>query len=160
MPDPKNKSLAKGISVLELLCEHQELTVSELANKLSLNRITAHRYLSALRDLGYVKMTPKETFCLSKHMIALSSAHGETINLGHWIGGNLMLIDKLESQEILRLNAPLGVVLPAYCTASGKAILAFLPKDEVEEYLSIVSTERYGPNTIVSVPQLRKELLL
>ncbi|MEW6266221.1 MAG: IclR family transcriptional regulator [Thermodesulfobacteriota bacterium] len=177
--DFKNKSLAKGLKVLELLCEHQELTVSQLSECLDLNRVTAHRYLAALRELGYVLMNSKGRFYLTskvmglglrladrfeirniarKHMIALCTTFGETVNLGHWDGRSLMLLDKVESQEILRLNAPLGVSLPAYCTASGKAILAFIPEMELVEYFKTVNLESFGPNTIVSVKQLRSEL--
>lgn len=175
----QNQSLGKGLRVLELLCEHREMSVSDVARELGLNRATSHRYLSTLRELGYVEMTASSHFRLTlkimelgmklaerfeirriarPHMVELAAEFKETVNLGHWDGKGMVLIDKVESDEHLRLNSPIGLSLPAYCTASGKAILSFMPREEVELYLRMTKLDLIGPNTITTPEGLRREL--
>jgi len=45
-------------------------------------------------------------------------------------------LDKIDSSEILKIDAPLWSKTPAYCTALGKAISAFPPKDKLRNYLA------------------------
>ena len=47
---------------------------------------------------------------------------------------------------------------PAYCTALGKAILAHLPQEEFNNYLTRTRLVSHSPNTIVSKKKLRQEL--
>ena len=82
----------------------------------------------------------------------------ETINLGYWNGREIIHIDKFESKEILRIDSPLGSAAPAYCTGLGKEILAFLPEDEIEKYLSETQLIQRGLNTITNKKRLREEL--
>lgn len=175
----QNQSLGKGLKVLELLCDHQEMTVSDVARELGLNRATSHRYLITLRELGYVEMTSSSHFRLTlkvmelgmkladrfeirrmarPRMVEMATTFKETVNLGHWDGKGMVLIDKVESEEHLRLNSPIGLTLPAYCTASGKAILAFMPREEVNHYLRVTKLDPQGPNTITTADGLRREL--
>jgi len=172
-------SLGKGLRVLELLAEHGELGVSAVAAHLETNRAGCHRFLLSLRDLGYVEKTEEGRYRLTfkvlelgmkklerfeiRHtahpmMQELSTAFGETVNLGFWDGHAIVHLDKINSTEILRMDSGLGALAPAYCTGLGKAILAFLAEDEVEGYLRTVEFQRLTPNTIASAAQLKKEL--
>jgi DNA-binding IclR family transcriptional regulator len=172
-------SLEKGIKIIELLAEQKALTVTEVANILDTNRAGSHRFLATLRDLGYVKKNDDNRYQLTfrifemgmkvarryeirqeapKFMQELSTAFKETVNLGFLEGRDILHLDKIESSEILRIDAPVGSKTPAYCTALGKAILAHLPPDELQTYLSNTRLVTHGPNTIVSKKKLRKQL--
>lgn len=172
-------SLAKGIKVLELLAEHQSLTVSELARYLNSNRAAAHRFLATLRELGYVEKGDDDRYHLTfrvlemgmkvagrfeihriarPYMQELSIAFNETVNLGYFDGMDVLHMDKIDSREILRMDSPLGSRAPAYCTALGKAILAFLPSEELDEYLARVKLKACGPKTLKTRKQLVKAL--
>jgi DNA-binding IclR family transcriptional regulator len=172
-------SLAKGIKVIELLAEHQALTVSEVAKQLGYYRAAAHRFLATLRELGYVEKDQEDRYELSFRLIEigmkvanrseihriarpymqeLSVAFNETVNLGHFDGLDIYHLDKIDSKEILRMDSPLGSRAPAYCTALGKAILAFLPKAELKDYLARTKLKVNGPNTITTKRKLLKEL--
>ncbi len=48
-------SLEKGVHMLELLAAHGELSVSEAARLMDTNRAGSHRFISTLKDLGYVE---------------------------------------------------------------------------------------------------------
>lgn len=172
-------SLEKGIRVLELLAEHRTLTVSQTAAHLDTNRASAHRFLATLRDLGYVERNENNSYQLTfrimemgmkvadrfeilhearKFMGILSKKSKETVNLGFWDGSKILHLDKIDSSEILRIDAPCWSRIPAYCTALGKAILAYLPAEEINDYLSGIRLVPRGPNTIVSRKKLRTEL--
>lgn len=172
-------SLGKGLRILELLAEHGELGVSAVARHLGTNRAGCHRFLLTLRDLGYVEKTEagryRPTFKLLelgmknldrfeiRHiahpmMQELSRAFGETVNLGYWDGHAIVHLDKINSTEILRMDSGLGAVAPAYCTGLGKAILAFLPPEEIETYLHGVTFDALTPHTITSANGIHQEL--
>ncbi|MEE4240629.1 MAG: IclR family transcriptional regulator [Desulfopila sp.] len=172
-------SLAKGLSILELLAEKGILSASQVAVHLKTNRAGAHRFISTLRDLGYVDKTPDGKFCLSfktlelgmkkidgfeirhfagPYMQEIALAFKETVNLGHWDRGTVVHLDKINSTEILRMDLGLGAKAPAYCTGLGKAILAFLPEVELDLYLESVVFEQFTPHTITSVERLLDEI--
>lgn len=172
-------SLEKGIKVLELLADQKALTVTEVAAGLGAHRATAHRFLATLRDLRYVEKNDHNKYELTfrilemgekvarrfeirqearKFMQELSSTYKETVNLGLWDGTQILNLDKIDSREILRIDAPLGSKTPAYCTALGKAILANLTREEFNDYMKRIRLVSHGPNTIVSKKKLRMEL--
>jgi DNA-binding IclR family transcriptional regulator len=172
-------SLGKGLRVLEILADHGELGVSALAVHLQTNRASCHRFLLTLRDLGYVEKTEEGRYRLTfkvlelgmkklqrfeiRHiahplMLELANAFGETVNLGYWDTRVVVHLDKIDSTEILRMDSGLGTGAPAYCTGLGKAILAFLPTEEVDAYLQRVEFRPMTPNTITAVAAMKVEL--
>ena len=172
-------SLEKGTKVLELLAEKGELSVTKVAEHLGLNRTGSHRFLATLRELGYVEKNQDNRYQLTfkmlelgmkmanrfeirrearSYMQQLSIAFRETVNLGFRDGLEILHLDKIDSLEILRMDSPVGSRAPAYCTALGKASLAFLPKNELDALLNGVKLKSYGPNTITSKDKLRHEL--
>ena len=169
-------SLAKGIKIMELLAEQKQLTVSRVARLLDTNRAASHRFLATLRELGYVEKDEDDRYRLTFKifeigmkvakrfeigqiarplMQELALASGETVNLGHFDGKAVLHIDKIDSREILRMDFPIGSRAPAYCTALGKAVLAFLPREEFERFLSRTTLKPHGPNTITTKKRFR-----
>jgi DNA-binding IclR family transcriptional regulator len=173
-------SLAKGIKILELLSDNDTLSVTEIAKLMKINRASSHRFLSTLKELGYVDQDENSKYHLEFKLLSLgiklldrfeirkiaqpflqelSSKFNETINLGFFNGKAMMTIDKIDSTQILRMDAAVGGTEPAYCTSFGKAILAYLPEPDLEKYLENMEFEAYTPNTITSKKMLREELL-
>jgi DNA-binding IclR family transcriptional regulator len=172
-------SLAKGLRILEVLAENGEMSVSRMAAHLDTSRAASHRFLTTLRDLGYVEKTEEGRFRLSFKVLELgmkklegfeirhtvypfmqeiSQAFGETVNLGHWDGNAIVHLDKVNSKEILRLDVGMGAAAPAYCTGLGKAVLAFLSDRELSAYLESMTLVAMSPKTIVSVDRLKAEI--
>lgn len=172
-------SLEKGIHVIELLAEKKELTVSQVAAHLGLNRSASHRFLATLRELGYVEKNAESRYQLTfkllelgmkvanrfeirqiarPYMQELASKYNETVNLGYWDGKGIVHLDKINSQEILRMDVGVGTRAPAYCTALGKSILAYLPQKELADFLGSERLEAMTPRTITSVERLKEEL--
>ncbi len=172
-------SLEKGLQALELLVEKEELSVSQVAAQMGINRSASHRFLATLRELGYAQKNVEgryqATFKLFElgmkvanrfeirrlarpYMRELAAAYNETVNLGYLEGSRIVHLDKVESSEILRMDPGIGTAAPAYCTGLGKSILAFLPAEELNAYLDKVNLTAFTPHTITSSDQLRAQL--
>ncbi|MCG8686208.1 MAG: IclR family transcriptional regulator [Desulfobacterales bacterium] len=172
-------SLEKGIKIFELLAQNGELSVTEAAKLMDTNRAGSHRFISTLKDLGYVEKNNNNKYqptlkimklamkvanrfeirrIARPYMHRLSMMFKETVNLGFFKNNEIVHIDKIDSLEVLRMDSALGDIAPAYCTGLGKAILAFLPDHEINHYLENVSFESKAPNTIVTQDELLSEL--
>ena len=69
----------------------------------------------------------------------------------------MRFLDQIPAPHRLRAVSAVGETFPAHCTANGKALLAALPRDQVEHVLPRRLTP-YTPNTISSRPALWAEL--
>jgi DNA-binding IclR family transcriptional regulator len=87
----------------------------------------------------------------------LSSEFGETVDLSVLDDSHVIYLEVIESPQRLKLAAAVGQRLPAFCTASGKALLAYLPEDHVRRILGENVTE-YTDSTTVDIPELLSEL--
>ena len=174
------RSFAKGMNVLELLADNEALTVTQVAKIMNINRASSHRFLATLRELGYADKNDNSRYSLTSKVIELgskvlyrfevrkiaqpflqevASKFNETINLGFFNGKEIITIEKIDSTERLRMDAGIGGSEPAYCTSLGKAILAYLPDNKLEEYLKSIELTPYTPNTVTSKEKLKEELM-
>jgi DNA-binding IclR family transcriptional regulator len=174
-------TLEKGIRILELLVMHKQLSVSEVAVQMDINKSASHRFLTTFKVLGYVDQNVDSRYHLTSRLfdlaatsltpsnikeiarpllVKLSRETGETINLGHWSGNEVYYLDKIESTEILSANLAIGTPVPAHCTAMGKAMMADFPEAKLAQYLASVDFIQLTPKTITDRPALLKELHL
>lgn len=172
-------TLARGLSILELLAEEGYLSASEVARILGFNRTSSHRYLATLKEKGYVKKDEDSRYALSykifelgtrvenlsgviqealPSMHELAAIYNETVNLACLDGLEVIHLEKVVSTEILRIDPALGSRAPAHCTALGKSILAFLPMKELRALLNGRVLKAYTANTITEKETLLNEL--
>mgnify|MGYP000091367075 CR=1 FL=1 len=177
----KVSSLERGLRILELLAEHGSLKVSEVASLLGTHRSAAHRFLATLKELGYVVQDSASRYRLSfrlfemgiamvnalgirqitrPFMEELAEISGETVNLGHWEGDEIVYIDKVKSREVLLMDLAIGTRVPTFCSAMGKAILAHRSEEEIRVFLSSASFKPLTPKTNIDPEKLRLELEL
>lgn len=70
---PVNQSIARAATLLGLFsAEHPELTLAEMASRLEVSRATAHRYATALRNAGLLRMSPSG-YSLGPRVIELAA---------------------------------------------------------------------------------------
>lgn len=140
------KTLAKGLQILDLLIERQEIRTSEAARLLDIDKGGASRLLQTLVQAGYAehgagrgfKPGPKlagrrpasrpQTSLREQArpiLAELARATGETAHLGIPADENVLYLDSVDTPLPLRVDRPAGTLAPAYCTALGKAMLAF-----------------------------------
>jgi DNA-binding IclR family transcriptional regulator len=89
------------------------------------------------------------------HQLAMTS--GETVDLAVLDGDHVVYLQVVESPQRVKIAAAIGERLPAYCTATGKAFLAYLPVDKVDGILDR-SMEKYTEYTITSREELFRDL--
>lgn len=88
----------------------------------------------------------------------LVERHEETVHLVVRDGGYVVYIAKRESPRSMRIVSQVGRRLPCHCTGVGKALLAYLPEEELEALVRENGLARYTRNTITDMAALRAEL--
>lgn len=174
-----NNTLIKGLQLLEFLARSETpLGVTELAGSLELGKSNVHRLLQALVELGYVqKNETRGTYQATLKLWELGTAlerrlkikavardamerllkeTRETVHLSILDGDDVVYIHKLDSPEPVRAYSEIGGRAPAYCVATGKAILAW----QHEDYLNGLSRRltRHTDKTITKPAEFLHEL--
>lgn len=179
-----SSSIQHGLAMMRCFTTENRLRgIADLAELLELNRSTTHRYAVTLVALGFLEQTPSRKYFLSAKSAAVGMAVLGEIALrsgcdpvlgklredsGHTAG--LAVLDGIRATYVQRLPAHLqgqfeadlelraGAHVPLYCTALGKAMLASLPGERVEELLSQIDLARRGPNSIRAKRTLVREV--
>ncbi|MBC7251199.1 MAG: IclR family transcriptional regulator [Anaerolineae bacterium] len=161
--------------------DHPEMGVTELAQRLDLHKATVHRILFTLELEGFVQQNPAtgkyrlgfrlfELGALAAEQISLRREAlpfleklrdecRETVDLAVYDNGEMVYLEVLESPLPIKIAARPGRRLPVYCTASGKAYLAYAGEEDLQTVLSqemIPCT----PNTICDPEALQEDLRL
>jgi DNA-binding IclR family transcriptional regulator len=175
-----SSSVDNALRLLELIGEHQIIRVSEAAELLGVARSTAHRLLGALRRRGFVLQDkPNGVYRpgpvlneiglaaigrIDIRLVArpvleeLSEQTQETVSLSLLEGRNVRFVDGVESPRSVRVGNRTGLVLPAHCTAAGKAILAALPRIELSRRYQDRELIARTPSSIATWELLEDEL--
>lgn len=88
----------------------------------------------------------------------LVEAIGETCNFTMLDGAEVIYLDRVEAAWPLRMNLASGSRVPAHCTASGKLLLALLPKPARIRLLAHLALTRHTDTTITDGKRLAAEL--
>jgi IclR family pca regulon transcriptional regulator len=179
-----SQSLERGLAILSAFSDRSTIGVSELSRELGLSRSTTHRYIATLTSLGYLqqdletkryRLGPRVVdlgFAAINsmdireisvpHLQRLSDSTGFTVNMAILDGAHVVYIERCRTsrsgQREIDLNLHVGSRLPAYCTAMGKALLAFVSEERLDEILEETEFVARGPNTITDSAVFRVEL--
>src|SRR5664280_3639872 len=93
-------------------------------------------------------------------VMQLVETTGETAHLGVLRQGQVVSLVNVESQYTVRTPATVGRHIPLHCTSQGKAILAYLPLDQLAHQLKNHVFSKHSPNTIVTKERFLEELAL
>jgi len=181
--DPESynvRAVERALGILSAFdSDHVDWGISEIAQSTGLHKATAHRLMMTLLNGGFLdRADDGERFRLGLRVVELGlgalrrldvrrvafpymeqlvERFQETCDLGIFDRGWVLYVEVVHSQHSLTIAARIGRRLPAYCTASGRVFLAFLPPEVVEPIL-------HGPlipctgQTITSLARLREEL--
>jgi len=173
------QSLERGLAVIRAFdAHHRELTLSEVARICDLTRAAARRFLLTLTDLGYVRtdgrlfsLTPRVlelgyAFLSSlslpdvaePHLEQLSAEVHESSSVSVLDGDDVVYVARVPTRRIMTVAINVGTRFPAYATSMGRVLIAHLPAQQVEAYLSRVRLEQLTARTVGSVAELRAEL--
>jgi IclR family acetate operon transcriptional repressor len=175
------QSVDRAVTLLEAIAEAGgETTLTELSQRTRLNISTCHHLLSTLVHRGYVAKVPvRRSYALGARILFLSNAclrqvdlpvraqpfiekineqTGETVHLAVLQGDAMMKVAKRESRHPVRVDTgTLGKTDAPHATATGKAMLAWLPEDDMRRVLSN-GLARFTPKTITEWPALIEAL--
>ena len=157
-----------------LLCftrQAPELYMTQIAEQIGVHKSTVHRLLGTLEKRRFVERDPVTgAYRLGVRLLQMAyltleqndlrrtaapflrrlwEQHKETIHLSVLDDVDVVFLDVIESQQRVKLAAAIGQRLPAFATASGKAILARMPDESVRHILKR-GMPRYTQRTLDS----------
>lgn len=138
----------KGLQVLEAMAASpSRCGVTDLAKQLGLTKSNAHRLLQTLVGCGYARNLEQSgryeltlklwelgaavvarldvKVIANEYMERLCQLSGETVHLSVLEGADVIYLDKVDSPHPVRAYSRVGGRAPAYCVATGKALLAY-----------------------------------
>ncbi len=174
------QSVARALGILELFGERREvLTTNEVAALTNLNRGTAYRFCQTLRNLGYLEEIRQSTFRPGLKVLSLAQAAlggreivdmahprlqqlrhdaGETVNFALPDQHEVVYVARLLNDDLLALRLVVGSRLPIVSSSLGRAILAFLPEDRVDDILARSDFEALTEHSLTDRAQIEEKL--
>ena len=171
--------LRKGLSVIESFNSiRSRLSVSEAARRAQISRAAARRYLLTLAELGYVGTDGKE-YWLNPRVLRLAGAYltsaelprllqpilnrvtaltGESAAAAVLDGDDVIHIARCVSARIVSYGLQPGTHLPAYCTSTGKMLVASLPPADADAWVARQTLKAFTRKTPVTHEALRAQI--
>ena len=173
-------AVSRALALLERLAAVRgPLSLARLASDLSLPKSSVHGLCGTLVSLGYLRRQSDGTFLIGPRVMGLAEAFvsgtdvaqefaalwvdigvapEETVVLSVLSGTEALYVAVRNSARPLGLAFNVGMRLPAYLSGSGKAMLAFLPADEVRKRFAEGLGTRLTRKGTRSIETLLKEL--
>lgn len=174
-------SLARGLAVIRGFSNQKKrMTIADLSRRTGIPRAAVRRCLYTLARLGYVNSDDSGGFSLSPTILTLGHTYFSSSSL---TTAAQPLLDRLSGQvqescslavleddeilyvarasaapRIMSIDLGIGSRLPAYCTSMGRVLLAGLPAEALDAYLSRVSLVKHTEHTVTSPDELRRIL--
>lgn len=179
---PSVQSLDRVFQIIEALSESpQGLPLREVCQKTGLAKSTASRLLSALIQNSYAFQDPgNKKYALTLRLFELSSRVVGGMNilsvakpylnqLSTESSGAVHLVSRVNDEvvylykeealtSVVRMSSCVGLHNPMYCVGVGKALLAYLPDEEIKAIWSRTKPVKFTPYTITTFDELYKEL--
>jgi DNA-binding IclR family transcriptional regulator len=172
--------LHKTMDVLDLLRENRGgLGLAEVTGALQVPKPTVYRILATLESRGYLDRGERGRYRIARKLFEspnersveqallqaarpamqrLLASVKETVNLGVLDGGEVLVIDTLESPLAVRMSSKVGNRRDLHSTALGKAMLAGMDEKEAARLIRMKGLPRLTKATITDEARLRTEL--
>src|SRR5215813_14503286 len=174
------QSVDRALFLLETIAEAGgEATLTDLANRTGLNISTCHHLLATLIQRGFAAKVPGRRLyalgpriiylghtCLQvdlprraqRYLEAINQATGETVHLAALQGDSDVTLSVREARHAVHVDTGrIGKMEAPHATSLGKAILAWLPEDEMRRILAH-GMKRFTDKTITEFPALIESL--
>lgn len=156
------------------------LTIAEIAENTGLGRSAVQRFVYTLAQIGYLRRGPGDRqYSLSPRMLEFAAYYfendsiilnapycfeeardksGETITLSELDGTDIVNVVRALGRDRLDSQYVVGRRYPAYCSAAGRAILAYLPGDAARDVLDRSSRTKLTRFTLTEPERIMAEL--
>jgi DNA-binding IclR family transcriptional regulator len=157
--------------------DHRELSLSALVARCGLPRSTTHRTADRMIRLGWLDK-PADRYRIGNRLFEIASlapirlelreavlpflqdlhhATKITVQLGVLEGGQILVVEKITGHRAMPMLSQVGGVIPAYCSALGRAILAYCEPDVIDAVLAGPLPAR-TPRTLTNPVAIMREL--
>ena len=174
------QSVDRALFLLETIAEAGgEASLTDLANRTGLNISTCHHLLATLIQRGFAAKVPgRRLYALGARILylghtclqvdlprraqpyldAINQSTGETVYLAALQGDTVVTLAVRESRHPVRVDTgKIGRMEAPHATSVGKAIMAWLPEDEIHRILN-GGMKRFTDRTITELPALLESL--
>ena len=177
------RSAMRALDLIEFLSgQSKGMSLSQAAEQFSMPKSSTLMLLRTLVVRGYVQRNDADRYVLTEEfrsgafgwqgvpfaslsalatpqMQKLMTSLRESVTLGVMAApGYARVLCKVVSEEEIRWDSALGVQIPLYCTAVGRALLAPLTAAEREEHLAAVPMKQMTPHTVVDKAKIASML--
>jgi len=173
------EGLGKGLRVLECFSEETpRLTATQTGLKANLTRTAARRYLLSLVHFGYAQTDGKYYWLLPRvlkigqgyldssrlprlvqpFLQRFSMETGETANFSVLDDHEVVYLYRSNSPRILSIGFHAGARIAAHCTSAGHAMLAFLDRNQFDQWISSHNFSRFTAQTITDKDEFFKAI--
>lgn len=176
-------STERCLALLELLAEHASgLTVAEMTRQLGIPQNSVFRIASTLHERGYLNRRESDkrftlsnklfdlgrpkvrekslTVCARGPLEQLRDRTGETVQLLVRSGAKGVVLDQVPGRHPVKVLGEIGMRVPLYSCAPGKALLACLSEPELASWFEGASLKPYTSTTRATRDSLLSELAL
>ncbi len=171
----------RTLAILELVSKHTGgISVAEITRKLGISQNSVFRITLTLQKRGYLHRNEKNkcytltnklfdlsrprvnekslSGCAYKALKYFSDRTGETTQLLVRSADKAVVLEQVAGNHPVKVMGEIGLRVPLYSCAPGKSILAWLPEDELKEWLSRVRLKKFTPTTRSSKKSLLADL--
>lgn len=172
------QTTARTFEIIEMLKELESAGVTELADRLDMGKSAVHSHLSTLEEYEYVVKSDEEyslglrflqlggftrngmeLFKMGKpEADALAEETGELVNIGVEEHGSCVYLYRSKGSRSVNLAIYAGLRELMHATALGKAMLAYMDEERVDEILGNGPLEPATANSITDPDELRDRL--
>lgn len=175
--EKRSTLVLRTLDTLETLSRSDAgMALADVANSTSTPKPAMHRILQSLRSRGYVDQDGASgrysagircfelgstwahnldtRTVAAPHLKELNDETMETVHLAVYEHGDVVYIDKYESPQQVIAKSYIGRRCPATCVATGRVLLAYSPKSEIERVLD-QPLPSYTENSITDPIELR-----
>ena len=176
---PLIQSLDRGLVILEAVAKSNEpVSLGDLTGILGIDRSSVFRLASTLRRRGFLAYpTGRKEYILGpsiwrlsrqydwsnmlirvshEHLKALASTTNETAHLAIREGRQALFIDHVATNHVISVAGQTGELVPLYCTAHGKALLADLERRDLRAIFGSGALRTYTKETCSSLDDLAR----
>ncbi len=176
------EAIERAVQILDVFSvDRPELGVAEITRALGLKRSTVHRALATMEAGGLLRQLPSsQKYALGPKIFKLAHVaqsqlslanvalepmrelrdrFNETVALHILEGRSRMVIQQVEStHDLRRIYHEMGKPLPLHAGSPGKAILAYLPADEIRKVIEETRLQPLTEETTIDPVRLAQEL--
>ncbi len=175
-----SSTLTHAIALMDCFSKEEPyLGVREAARMTGIPSSTAGRTLASLKELGLLVQDPETRhYALAGKVLAWAEVYtatvdvrrvaqpfiydlqrltGETISLYILEGHERVCVERLESEQNVRMVARVGRYLPLHAGSAGKLFLAYMPEDQREALFEEEPREAFTDKTITDTDELRRQ---